>query len=77
MHVNGNHLELNEKLNMYAHSITTEVEDSDSLLIHYVGSKKPWLTSGAFENASESYHKNFERFMIILIILNISGNMPQ
>ena len=61
MHVNGNHLELNEKLNMYAHSITTEVEDSDSLLIHYVGSKKPWLTSGAFENASESYHKNFRK----------------
>lgn len=61
MYVNGEYLELNEKLNTYTQSIDMKLNFYESLLIHFVGSKKPWLTSGAFENASESYHTNFRK----------------
>ena len=33
----------------------------EKYIIHYVGSKKPWLTSGAFDISSEFYHTNFRK----------------
>ena len=61
IHINGKYHELSEKLNTYAHTIEKNIKSSKSLLIHYVGSKKPWLTSGAFEIASEIYHSNYRQ----------------
>ena len=36
--------------------------DKQISLIHFLGSKKPWLTSGVFEKSSEIYHFNFRKF---------------
>lgn len=57
---NGDYFELDENLNFSAFKI----KDSDKQisLIHFLGSKKPWLTSGVFEKSSEIYHFNFRKF---------------
>ncbi|MDC0471636.1 hypothetical protein OAN51_01250 [Acidimicrobiia bacterium] len=60
LYINGAYLELDEKLNYYSQYVLNNLEDK-KYLIHYVGSKKPWLTSGAFEIASEFYHLNFRK----------------
>ena len=39
-----------------------ESKSSDLIFIHYLGSKKPWLTSGIFEYESRFYHNNFRKF---------------
>ena len=40
------------------------LEDNTSkkfCFLHYVGSNKPWLTSGAFTKTSQIYHNNYSK----------------
>jgi len=57
---NGEYLELDEKFNFKAAS---KSDDKNSLLfVHYIGSHKPWLTSGTFEQDANYYHINYRKF---------------
>ena len=47
---NGDYYELDKNLNYTAFDI--QDLDEQILLIHFLGSKKPWLTSGVFESIS-------------------------
>ena len=56
----NNYLELDNNLNCYA----SDLEDNTSkkfCFLHYVGSNKPWLTSGAFTKTSQIYHNNYSK----------------
>ena len=57
---NGDYYELDKNLNYTAFDI--QDLDEQILLIHFLGSKKPWLTSGVFESISEIYHLNYRKF---------------
>ena len=61
LYVNGTFLELDEKLNYSAQNLMENNIHDEKYIIHYVGSKKPWLTSGAFDISSEFYHTNFRK----------------
>ena len=61
IYINGKFIELNANLNFYAQSIKSNLKKYQPYFIHYVGSKKPWLTSGAFEICSEVYHSNYRK----------------
>ena len=56
----GDYFELDENLNFTAFKM--KASDEQKSLIHFLGSKKPWLTSGVFEKSSEIYHFNFRKF---------------
>ena len=59
--LNGEYLELNEVLNFKAATKSNKKFKSKVLMIHYMGSHKPWLTSGVFQRDSNYYHKNFRK----------------
>lgn len=61
LYINGSYLELDEKLNYSAQNLLKNNLQDEKYFIHFVGSKKPWLTSGAFELSSEIYHTNFRK----------------
>lgn len=61
LYINGTFLELDEKLNYSAQNLMENNIHDEKYIIHYVGSKKPWLTSGAFDISSEFYHTNFRK----------------
>ena len=56
---NGDYVELKNTLNFNANSYDIEKEDSSKIsILHYIGSKKPWLTSGALSYpASSNYYQ--------------------
>ena len=59
--LNGEYLELKEILNFKAATKTDKTNKSEVLMIHYMGSHKPWLTSGVFQRDSNYYHNNFRK----------------
>ena len=59
--LNGRYLELDEVLNFKAASKVDKAYKSKILFIHYMGSHKPWLTSGIFQKDSNYYHENFRK----------------
>ena len=58
---NGKYLELEEKFNFKASSEITKDYKNELTFIHFIGSHKPWLTSGAFQKDSNFYHENFRK----------------
>lgn len=56
--INGRYLPLPESLNCFQTDLTDENE-KNQLIVHYLGSNKPWFSSGIFMNSSKFYHKNF------------------
>ena len=59
--LNGRYLELDEVLNFKAATKVDKAYKSKILFIHYMGSHKPWLTSGIFQKDSNYYHENFRK----------------
>ncbi len=62
--INGDYIELNSVLNFNANSLDKLEKDKDSpIILHYIGSKKPWLTSGAlrYPNSSNYYHRYYSK----------------
>ena len=57
---NGQFLELDKSINFFGYKYKLE-HNSKIYIIHYVGSKKPWLLSGAFLDSSHFYHKNYSK----------------
>ena len=59
--IDGDHLELDKNINFFPRELTSKSDLKEILFFHYVGSKKPWLTSGAFLLGSNFYHENFRK----------------
>ena len=59
--LNGDYLELNGILNFKAATKVHKQYKKEVLLVHYMGSHKPWLTSGVFQKDSNYYHYNFNK----------------
>lgn len=59
--VNGNYIELDKKFNFKSASKINKKEREQILFIHYIGSHKPWLTSGTFEKDANAYHENYNK----------------
>ena len=59
--LNGRYLELNKVLNFKAATKVDKTYKSKILFVHYMGSHKPWLTSGIFQKDSNYYHENFRK----------------
>ena len=58
--LNGSYFELQKELNFNSNNFTKRMDDV--ILIHFIGSKKPWNTSGAFNYSSNFYHKYYSLF---------------
>lgn len=58
---NGKYLELEEKFNFKASSKITNSYKNKLVFIHFIGSHKPWLTSGVFQKDSNFYHENYRK----------------
>lgn len=58
--LNGSYFELQKELNFNSNDYTKGMDDI--ILIHFIGSKKPWNTSGAFNYSSNFYHKYYSLF---------------
>lgn len=56
---NGEYIEIENNLNLFDSELLTKNINSETIIIHYLGSKKPWKTSGAFKFASKYYHRNY------------------
>ena len=59
--IDGGHLELDKIINFFPRELSNTSDLKEILFFHYVGSKKPWLTSGAFLLGSDFYHENFRK----------------
>ena len=59
--INGNYIELSIKFNTYQTEVNSK-SISDILIIHYLGSKKPWTSRGALDLTSKYYHNNYLKF---------------
>jgi len=57
--LNGNYLELGGVLNFKAATKISKKSKAEVVFIHYIGSHKPWLTSGVFQKDANYYHLNF------------------
>lgn len=58
---NGKYLELEEKFNFKASSEFKKSYKNELIFVHFIGSHKPWLTSGAFQKDSNFYHENYRK----------------
>ena len=58
---NGNYLELEEKFNYKASGEIEKNYKNELVFIHFMGSHKPWLTSGTFQKDSNYYHENYRK----------------
>lgn len=58
---NGNYNEVEKWLNYNANLFDKEKEEENIYFLHYLGSHKPWLTSGIFQNSARHYHENFNK----------------
>ena len=58
-YINGDYVELPIKFNCLAEKLLqlTEVP----YFIHFSGSKKPWITDGAFKTEAKYYHRNYAK----------------
>ena len=64
--INGAYNELSSSVNTYdseysKYSHSNSQELNNIILLHYAGSNKPWLTSGAFSKGAAHYHLNFRK----------------
>tara|TARA_B100001996_G_scaffold380509_1_gene368076 strand:+ start:277 stop:1221 length:945 start_codon:yes stop_codon:yes gene_type:complete len=60
--IDGDYLELDVGFNFPANKLNKKKQITNNLFfLHFLGSKKPWLTSGVFNFASEFYHLNFRK----------------
>lgn len=59
--INGKYIELSNKFNTYQTELNSK-GISDILIIHYLGSKKPWTSRGALDLTSKYYHNNYLKF---------------
>ena len=59
--LNGEYFELSETLNFKAFTPSIKTSKNQIFFIHYMGSHKPWLTSGIFQKDSNFYHLNFKK----------------
>ena len=57
---NGEYVELDKSINYFNNHYSKDSEEI-VYLIHFLGSKKPWLTSGAFFDGSLYYHTNYRK----------------
>lgn len=57
----GSYIELESSLNIFDTDIKSRIIPNNVSIIHYVGSKKPWKTSGVFTYASNYYHSNYRK----------------
>ena len=57
--LNRNYLELKEVMNFKAATKVNKKSKAEVIFIHYMGSHKPWLTSGMFQKDANFYHSNF------------------
>lgn len=57
---NGEYYELDKNLNY--NSTDFYNLNNDVILLHYIGSKKPWYMSGLFNFGSQYYHENYSKF---------------
>lgn len=57
----GNYIELNQNFNFKAATKISRFSKNSILFIHFIGSQKPWLTSGTFEKDANFYHKNYRK----------------
>lgn len=55
---NGEYNELNNYLNYDSQKFDDSIK-GDIIFLHYIGSKKPWLTSGAFIKSAFLYHERY------------------
>ena len=55
--LNGDYLEINKSLNYIVLPEKYMDKKIKPIILHFAGSKKPWLTSGAFTKNSYFYHK--------------------
>ena len=60
---NGNYIRIDSGLNSFASEFNKNNIENIKIL-HYLGSKKPWLTSGIFENSSKYYHLNYRKLFV-------------
>jgi lipopolysaccharide biosynthesis glycosyltransferase len=58
--IDGQYQQIAKKFNYPAFEFVKN-ESLDIVFIHYLGSKKPWLTSGMFEYESRFYHNNYRK----------------
>ena len=58
--INGAYIPLPDSLNCYQTEISKENEES-TFIVHYLGSNKPWFTSGIFNESSKYYHQNYSK----------------
>ena len=58
---NGDYNEVEKWLNFNANLFDNEKGKENIYFLHYLGSHKPWLTSGMFQNSAYHYHKNFRK----------------
>ena len=61
--LNSNYLELSDSFNYNAINYK-KFEKENIYFLHYIGSKKPWLTSGIFTKASKHYHENYRKIFL-------------
>ena len=61
IYFDGDFYELPKSLNFNAFDDSLKNDLEDIFFLHFVGSKKPWLTSGMFNQHSEYYHTNFRK----------------
>ena len=59
--INGNYIDLNKNFNFEASKITEKNDLKNILFIHYLGSKKPWLSSGLFKYDALFYQNNYKK----------------
>lgn len=59
---NGQYLELDKNFNFNPNELERKSKINNKILfLHFLGSKKPWLTSGVFNKQSEIYHSNYRK----------------
>lgn len=56
--INGNYIPLPESLNCFQTEVNQNNE-KNKFIIHYLGSNKPWYSSGVFKESSKYYHQNY------------------
>lgn len=59
--INGNYLELAKEFNFFDSEYKEKDKKEKPIIIHFLGSNKPWKTSGAFMKAAKYYHYNFSK----------------
>lgn len=59
--INGDYIQLSGSFNTFQTEVDTQ-DTSGILIIHYLGSKKPWTSRGVLDMTSKYYHNNYLKF---------------